>query len=720
MTAFAELEGPMIPLSPRVVRFFLVSAFVLAQARVTQASDIRDTFIASVEGDVRISRGDGHRLDLNKPWQQALAGELLPTGCALASGKGRAEVDFEDGSAIYLAENSLLLFTDLRAADRRTLSKMTLATGTITVFLQPQDSESFVLETPTGAVRFVKLVNPSFGRWDAYLDATAFTPQSEKGDDVIGEGFGSRHVAKDQTVYFQGGELIEFRNSVAPPQSLTPSITPLDSTSTPVPAEIVLKASELFPFTPWQPILDAVPNLRVVQASESHLAAARGPTFFASSYPPDLSSDWDTWVQAKRQQNSELTAAALKASGLSTPVPGLLDMYSHGSFFECPPYGTCWEPTQINDDQNSAPVPSSAAQAAAAPQANAPSFPQTVQWREYFDGWCGSVMSQTVSRIAQTPAELNAILLEKQAARRRSSYIGVYSMGCDTGFWVRRRNRYARVITPPPRTCHSARCAPVHPPRSLWVRQGNKIGIVPPHPKDEKGHAPVNLKNGVVVPPSRSGARAELFSLDSLRGIKLLDKPPKEFSRQTESARFQVAAPEIRAHLVQEGLQTKVASFQLTAVPPIRYDFASHNFKMDGKPGAGVRSGQTLLGGISRHGGVNSFADGRSMKYANSFARSQAVAAYRGNSFGSGRGFGSSSFSGGATGRSGGSFSGGFHSSGNGGGFSGHSGGGGGGFSSGGGHAGGGSSGGGWSGGAASGGGGAGAAGGAGGGGRPH
>jgi hypothetical protein len=693
----------MIPLSPRIVRFFLLSTFVLVQARFTEASDNRDVFIASVEGDVRISRGDGQRPDLNRPWQQALAGELLRTGCALASGKGRAEIDFEDGSAIYMAENSLLLFTDLSATDLRTLSKMTLATGTVTVFLQPQGSDSYVLQTPTGAVGSEKSADPTFGRLDAYLDATAFTPQGDRGDDVIGEGFGSRHVVKDQTVYFQGGELIEFRNHLAAPHS----------PSEPVPGEIVLKASELFPFTPWQPILHAVPNLRVVQGRDSRLAAAHGPTVFASSYPPDLSPDWDTWVQARRRQNSKLAAAALKASGLSTPVSGLLDMYSHGSFFACEPYGTCWEPTQINDAQNSAPVPWSAAQTAAERQANSPSFPQTVQWEEYFDGWCGSVMSQPVSRVAHTPEELNAIMLEKQAARRRSSYVGVYSMGCDTGFWVRRHNRYARVITPPPGPCHSARCTPVHPPRPLWVRQGNKVGIVPPHPKDEKGHAPVNLKNGVVVPPSRFAERAELFALESSRGIKLLDKPPKEFSRQTGPARFQVAAPEIRAHLVQEGLQTKVASFQLTAVPPIRYDFASHNFKMEGKPGSVTGSGHTLMGGINRHGGVNSFADGRSMKYANSFARSQAVASYRGNSFGSARGFGSNSFGGGAAGHSGGSFSGGSHSSGNGGGFSGHSGGGGGSFSSGGGHAGGGSSGGGWSGGGAS-------AGGGGGGGRPH
>lgn len=710
----------MIPLSPRIVRFLLLSAFVLAEAPLSEASDTRDVYLASVEGDVRISHGDGHHPDLNKSWRQALAGELLETGCVLASGDGRAEIAFEDGSAIYLAENSLLLFTDLSATDRRTLSKMTMATGTLTVFLEPQDAESYVLETPTGAVTFVKSEHAAFDRFDSYLDATAFTPQGDKGDDVTFEGRDTRHVAKDQTVYFQGGELIEFRDRPASPRSLRLAISPHDSVSEPIRGDILLSASELLPFTPWEPILQTVPNLRVVQARDAHLAAAQGATFSASSYPPGLSPGWDAWVQSRRIQNTQLTEAALKASGLSAPVPGLLAMYAHGSFFECAPYGTCWEPNQTNDQQNAAAVPSVDAQTAAAPQANSTSFPQTVQWEESYDGWCGTVMNRTVSRVARTPEEMRRMLLEKQAAQHMSSYIGLDSMGCNTGFWIRRHDRYARIITPPPRNCHVARCGPIHPPRPVWVRQGSRIGVVPAHPEDEKGHPPLNLKNGVVVPPRRSGERAQILPLESSRGIKLSDKPPGESSRSSEISRFEAPAPAIRAHLVQEGLQTKAPSFQLAAVPPIRYDFASHNFKMEGKAGAGAGSGYTLMGGINRHGEVNSFADGRSMKYAESFARSPAVASYRGGSFGSGRGFASNSSGGGAAGHSGGSFSAASHSSGSGGGFSGHSGGGGGGFSSGGGHAAGGSSGGGWSGGGASGGAGAGASGGGGGGGRPH
>jgi hypothetical protein len=32
----------------------------------------------------------------------------------------------------------------------------------------------------------------------------------------------------------------------------------------------------------------------------------------------------------------------MKASGLTSPIPGLADMDGQGTFFKCPPYGTCW------------------------------------------------------------------------------------------------------------------------------------------------------------------------------------------------------------------------------------------------------------------------------------------------------------------------------------------------------------------------------------------
>ena len=34
----------------------------------------------------------------------------------------------------------------------------------------------------------------------------------------------------------------------------------------------------------------------------------------------------------------------MKASGLTSPIPGLAELKGQGTFFDCAPYGTCWEP----------------------------------------------------------------------------------------------------------------------------------------------------------------------------------------------------------------------------------------------------------------------------------------------------------------------------------------------------------------------------------------
>ena len=95
---------------------------------------------------------------------------------------------------------------------------------------------------------------------------------------------------------------------------------------------------------------------------------------------------------------------------------------------------------------------------------------------------------------------------------------------------------------------------------------------------------------------------------------------------------------------------------------------------MASSPGAGTKSKEVAVGGIDSHGKVASFADGRSGRYADSFARSEAASTYRGGSFNQAHGSGSSSF-GGGHGSGSGSYSAGSHSSGSSssGGFSGHS-----------------------------------------------
>ena len=68
--------------------------------------------ISFVEGDVRIQRGEpGGKTGAT--WEKAVADLPLETGFSLATGQGRAEIELEDASTLYLGENSVLTFNDL-------------------------------------------------------------------------------------------------------------------------------------------------------------------------------------------------------------------------------------------------------------------------------------------------------------------------------------------------------------------------------------------------------------------------------------------------------------------------------------------------------------------------------------------------------------------------------------------------------------------------------
>lgn len=76
--------------------------------------DIPIVLLSYAEGDVRLSSGAESEPSLDqKEWTLAAPGVLMQAGFTLATGgDGRAEIEFENGSYIYLAPNSVLSFVD--------------------------------------------------------------------------------------------------------------------------------------------------------------------------------------------------------------------------------------------------------------------------------------------------------------------------------------------------------------------------------------------------------------------------------------------------------------------------------------------------------------------------------------------------------------------------------------------------------------------------------
>lgn len=89
------------------------------------------------EGDVRFNRGDGKNPDLKKPWEQAEVNLPIGKGFALPTEAGRAEVEFETGELIYVAENSGVLFKQFTTTAGVPATRMELRSGTVTTAVAP-------------------------------------------------------------------------------------------------------------------------------------------------------------------------------------------------------------------------------------------------------------------------------------------------------------------------------------------------------------------------------------------------------------------------------------------------------------------------------------------------------------------------------------------------------------------------------------------------------
>ena len=90
-------------------------------------------WVNHAEGDVKFSPGHKGKPELGKNWIEANVGQVMEDGYTLVTEKGRAEIEFEDGSVIYLAEHSALEFNALLAKGDATSTTLSLLTGTATI-----------------------------------------------------------------------------------------------------------------------------------------------------------------------------------------------------------------------------------------------------------------------------------------------------------------------------------------------------------------------------------------------------------------------------------------------------------------------------------------------------------------------------------------------------------------------------------------------------------
>jgi hypothetical protein len=641
--------------------FVLLTTFALEapRARGSDEGYPREVRLAHVEGDVRLSRGDGKHVKLNHAWEEAQNGEPMEPGFALATGNGIAEIEFEHGSTVYLAKNSLLFFHELSSQHDRLQTHLGLTTGAAAFALETSAGEVFSVQTPTDQIRFAES-HKYFLRLDAYLDATGLTPLGGDVAQLAQKGGPPLVVRYGDTILMQQGRILSGPIPTAAvlaqdwDTAISPEIQHLQANFEKLRDSGMLQTSVI-----PEEVLDLdSPERKSSSPPQSE------DTEFVPLGGPVAQGNWEQGVESLEEARQTVMAAALKASGLPSPVPGLRELYRHGTFSACEPYGICWErqegqPAQAADTK----AIHRDAQAAAPQASNAGGFqPQTVEWQE--NDWGGpcdfSGGSRTITRVAHSQQELETLLRLKAKASSRGYVPAFVDESCFHRRWIFRHGHYAMVLprTKPP--CSGAGCKPVHPPRPVLVRVGNRVGFVPGHPDDVKGKPPLNLKNGIILVPTKPGEAPQRMSWDPAEKPAYVDRSQREIEREFSPRSIPVAPPQIRAHLAEETSRASSLFAANLTVPPITYDYRSQKFMMPS--GTGTRAERVPVGGIGSNGRVETFRSDPSGRYAESFGHTSAGASYAGGSYAShSSGSGSGGSSGG--GSSGGSSS---HSSGGG------------------------------------------------------
>jgi hypothetical protein len=164
--------------------------------------------VSIVEGDVRIARGIENKHEKTSTWEKEESDTPLESGYSLVTGAdGRAEIEFENASTMYLAENSVLLINDLTTTAGIPHTEVALLSGTATLHIRPYVSgEIFLLHTPTDNLmtRYPQTTNM---RISSYADGITLTPLDAGALNVPGSAR-QEPLTPGQSLYFKDGQRI--------------------------------------------------------------------------------------------------------------------------------------------------------------------------------------------------------------------------------------------------------------------------------------------------------------------------------------------------------------------------------------------------------------------------------------------------------------------------------------------------------------------------------
>jgi hypothetical protein len=173
--------------------------FLVPVAHAQDAGNVRVVRLSRVEGQVLVSHSGSN------VWEDASINLPLQEGDTLATQAGLAGIEFDNGATAYLAENSVLQFTQLGFVGGGRATDLTLAQGTGNFYASLTGQDTFRVETLTFNVTI-----PQHGefRVDGFKDGAAV--EVFLGDVSVSTTRGSTNLEKGESVAVHQNDLKDF------------------------------------------------------------------------------------------------------------------------------------------------------------------------------------------------------------------------------------------------------------------------------------------------------------------------------------------------------------------------------------------------------------------------------------------------------------------------------------------------------------------------------
>jgi len=183
--------------------FALASAILLACLFAPPARATDDSYsyarivrLSYVSGDVQILRPGA-----SSNWESAFANMPIQQGFTIGTNNGIAEIEFEQGTAVWVSRNSVLQFTELALSDGGRITKMMLAQGNASFQAGVKTGDTFEVSTPQFQVT---TAGRAGFRIDDFAGGTDGSVSDFSGRLSVSSSAGAQNLVQGQTLMFNG------------------------------------------------------------------------------------------------------------------------------------------------------------------------------------------------------------------------------------------------------------------------------------------------------------------------------------------------------------------------------------------------------------------------------------------------------------------------------------------------------------------------------------